>query len=323
MKKEQVRIVFMGTPAFAVPALDALLAAGYPIAGVVTAPDKMSGRGRKIKFSPVKDYALSRGLVLLQPEKLKDPLFIEQLRSLKADLQVVVAFRMLPEVVWNMPPMGTFNLHASLLPQYRGAAPINHALIQGETVTGLTTFFLDKDIDTGRIINQVKLTIDLHEDFGHLHDRMMAEGAKLVVKTVDELIHKKVKTIPQNKLIAEQKILKPAPKLHKEDCHINWYDNVDRIFNFIRGLSPYPGAFCFLKLRNGEKLMLKIFRAEKELCLHHEPAGTFQSDGNRYLKVSAGDGYIHLMELQLQGKKRMNVGDFLNGFDLKRLEIIE
>jgi len=323
MKKEQVRIVFMGTPAFAVPALDALLAAGYPIAGVVTAPDKMSGRGRKIKFSPVKGYALSRGLVLLQPEKLKDPLFIEQLRSLKADLQVVVAFRMLPEVVWNMPPMGTFNLHASLLPQYRGAAPINHVLIQGETVTGLTTFFLDKDIDTGRIINQVKLTIDPHEDFGHLHDRMMAEGAKLVVKTVDELIHKKVKPIPQNKLIAEQKILKPAPKLHKEDCHINWHDYVDRIFNFIRGLSPYPGAFCFLKLRNGEKLMLKIFRAEKELCLHHEPAGTFQSDGNRYLKVSAGDGYIHLMELQLQGKKRMNVGDFLNGFDLKRLEIIE
>lgn len=323
MKKEQVRIVFMGTPAFAVPALDALLAAGYPIAGVVTAPDKMSGRGRKIKFSPVKGYALSRGLVLLQPEKLKDPLFIEQLRSLKADLQVVVAFRMLPEVVWNMPPMGTFNLHASLLPQYRGAAPINHVLIQGETVTGLTTFFLDKDIDTGRIINQVKLTIDPDEDFGHLHDRMMAEGAKLVVKTVDELIHNKVKTIPQNKLISEQKILKPAPKLHKDDCHINWHDYVDRIFNFIRGLSPYPGAFCFLKLRNGEKLMLKIFRAEKELCLHHEPAGTFQSDGNRYLKVSAGDGYIHLMELQLQGKKRMNVGDFLNGFDLKRLEIVE
>jgi len=323
MKKEQPRIVFMGTPAFAVPCLDALLVAGFNIAGVVTAPDKMSGRGRKIRFSPVKEYALSKGLTLLQPEKLKDPVFIEQLRSLKAGLQVVVAFRMLPEVVWNMPPLGTFNLHASLLPQYRGAAPINHAIIQGEKITGLTTFFLDKDIDTGRIIHQVKLTIEPDEDFGHLHDRMMLEGAKLVVKTVDDIIHKRVKTIPQNELIAEQKILNQAPKLYKNDCRINWQDNVDRIFNFIRGLSPYPGAFCFLKLRNGEKLILKIFRSEKELCHQHEPAGTFKTDGNRYLKVSAGDGYIHLTELQLQGKKRMNVENFLNGFDLTRLEIVE
>ena len=320
MENRDVNIVFMGTPDFAVPALAALLDAGYNIKGVITAPDKEAGRGRKIRFSPVKAFALEKGLNVLQPVKLKDPAFIEQLRELKPDLQVVVAFRMLPEIVWSMPRLGTFNLHASLLPQYRGAAPINHAIMRGEKVTGLTTFFLDKEIDTGKIIHQVKMEIGEDEDFGHLHDRMMEEGAKLVVRTVEDIIHNRVVPVPQDELYKDTGVLYPAPKLFKEDCRIDWKDTVQTIHNKVRGLSPYPAAFTMMKLKNGEERMMKIYRTRPEPDQRSGQTGTFLSDGKTFLKVSAGDGFVHLLEVQLQGKKRLTIQEFLRGFQVEKIE---
>lgn len=302
---KSLRIIFMGTPEFAVPSLDLLYKEGYDIAGVVTAPDKPAGRGMKLSESEVKKYAVANNLKVFQPEKLKHPDFIEQLRELNADLQVVVAFRMLPEFVWNMPPLGTINLHASLLPQYRGAAPINWAIINGEKETGVTTFKLQQEIDTGNILLQEKIKISDNETAGTLHDKMKTLGAEVLLRTVQQLHNGTLQEHPQS----HSSVLHPAPKIFSEDCKINWDQGVAEINNFIRGLSPYPAAFTFL---NGKKL--KIFSAEIEQFQGLDTPGNFITDYKSYLKFVARDGYISIKELQLEGKKRMHVADFLRGW---------
>ena len=310
-----MRIVFMGTPDFAVPSLSILVENGYEIAAVVTAPDKPAGRGRQLRTSAVKNFAVQQGIPVLQPEKLKDPAFIAHLRSLEADLFIVVAFRMLPGIVWQMPRLGTFNLHASLLPQYRGAAPINRAVMNGEKETGLTTFFLQQEIDTGQVLLQEKISINENETAGELHDRLMETGAQLVFQTVKAIEEGQAQSVPQDILIhAEEhagRELKEAPKLFKEDCRINWSDSLDNIYNLIRGLSPYPAAYTEL----GGKT-LKVFKSSKEETEHAESAGKFISDDKTFLKVAVPGGFIHLEELQLEGKKRMQVGEFLKGYRL-------
>ena len=306
------RIVFMGTPDFAIPSLQKLLEAGYEIPAVVTAPDKPAGRGMKLTESAVKKFALSKGLKVLQPEKLKHPDFIEELKNLKADMQVVVAFRMLPEIVWNMPPMGTINLHASLLPQYRGAAPINWAIINGEKETGVTTFKLKHEIDTGDILLQEKITIGDRETAGELHDRVKEIGAELLSQTIDKLTHNKLRETPQSIISGtsgDQRYLHHAPKISTEACEIKWEKSTDEIYNLIRGLSPNPAAFTFL---NGKKL--KIFRAEKETAAIKESPGKIVSDHKSYLKFACNNGYISVKELQPEGKKKMNVENFLRGW---------
>jgi methionyl-tRNA formyltransferase len=305
----RLRIVFMGTPEFAVAPLDALVKAGSNIVGVITAPDKPAGRGMQLQQSAVKKYALEQGLNVLQPEKLKNPEFLEALKALKADLQVVVAFRMLPEVVWNMPPLGTINLHASLLPHYRGAAPINWAVINGEKETGLTTFKLQHEIDTGNILLQEKLPIGDNETAGELHDRMKEAGAALVVQTVEGLAAGTLKETPQAALANGNEQLKTAPKIFTETCKIDWNKGVDDIFNLIRGLSPYPAAFTYV----GGKL-LKIYKAGKLLTAPSISPGEHETDGKTYLRFAAADGYITVTGLQLEGKKRMGVEDFLRGY---------
>lgn len=314
MTKSSLRIVYMGTPDFAVCSLRKLVEEGYNVVAVVTMPDKPSGRGHKVQFSPVKQYALSVGLPVLQPMKLKDELFVEELRSYKADLQIVVAFRMLPEVVWAMPRLGTFNLHASLLPQYRGAAPINWAVINGDTQTGITTFFLKHDIDTGDMILQERTPIAYDENVGSVHDRLMVMGAELVKRTIDLIIEGNVKAVPQPVLPAEQ--MRPAPKIFKETCLINFHQPVERVYNFIRGLSPYPTAWCELTLA-GEPITVKVYSATVYNQDHNDDntiaAGTVSTDGKHYLRVRCQDGWIELQELQLAGKKRMTVKDMLNG----------
>ena len=302
---KSLRIIFMGTPEFAVPSLDLLYKEGYDIAGVVTAPDKPAGRGMKLSESEVKKYAVANTLKVFQPEKLKDPDFVEQLRKLNADLQVVVAFRMLPEIVWNMPPLGTINLHASLLPQYRGAAPINWAIINGEKETGVTTFKLQQEIDTGNILLQEKIKISDNETAGTLHDNMKILGAKVLLRTVQQLHNGTLQEHPQS----HSSKLHPAPKIFSEDCKINWNQEVDEINNFIRGLSPYPTAFTFL---NGKKL--KIFSAEIEQFTGLDTPGNFITDYKSYLKFAAREGYISIKELQIEGKKRMHIADFLRGW---------
>ena len=302
---KSLRIIFMGTPEFAVPSLDLLYKEGYDIAGVVTAPDKPAGRGMKLSQSEVKKYAVANNLKVFQPEKLKHPDFIEQLRKLNADLQVVVAFRMLPEVVWNMPPLGTINLHASLLPQYRGAAPINWAIINDEKETGVTTFKLQQEIDTGNILLQEKIKISNNETAGKLHDKMKNLGAEVLLRTVQQLHNGTLQEHPQS----HSSVLHPAPKIFSEDCKINWDQGVAKINNFIRGLSPYPTAFTFL---NGKKL--KIFSADIEQFQNLDTLGNFITDYKSYLKFVARDGYISIKELQLEGKKRMHVADFLRGW---------
>ena len=313
-----LRIIFMGTPEFAVPSLNKLYEAGYDIVAVVTAPDKPAGRGMHLTQSAVKTYALEKNLKILQPEKLKNPAFIEELRSLKADVQVVVAFRMLPEVVWNMPPLGTINLHGSLLPQYRGAAPINWAIINGEKQTGVTTFKLQHEIDTGDILLQEKINIADDETAGSLHDTMMNVGAELLLKTINQLeagtlqetAQSDVSLTPHSSLLT----LSPspprhAPKIFTETCEINWNNEVSEIYNLIRGLSPYPAAFTFLQ---GKKL--KIFSAEKEINNEANEPGAIFTDHRSFLKFAAKDGFIYLKEIQLEGKKRMNITDFLRGW---------
>jgi methionyl-tRNA formyltransferase len=308
------RIVFMGTPAFAVESLRALVEGGYPVAGVVTMPDKPAGKHHSVlQASPVKEYALSQDLPVLQPEKLKDPEFLEQLKSWNADLQIVVAFRMLPEAVWNMPPLGTFNLHASLLPQYRGAAPINRAIINGEKETGVTTFFLSHDIDTGKIIAQERILIEETDNAGTIHDRLMLLGAQLVLQTVDAITAGTVSPVAQEKLFADEKDLKPAPKIFKETCKIDWNKTTQEVYDFIRGLSPYPAAWTEWTAANGEELQLKIFEAEKRIETHHLLAGTLVSDGKTYLNISTKDGFIVLKNIQQAGKRRMTVEEFLRG----------
>ncbi len=305
-----IRIVFMGTPEFAVASLAKLVDAGCNIVGVVTAPDKPAGRGMELQQSAVKKYASEKGLTVLQPEKLKSPEFIASLQSLKADLQVVVAFRMLPEIVWNMPPMGTVNVHGSLLPQYRGAAPINWAIINGETFTGVTTFKLKHDIDTGDILLQEKIEIGEYETAGELHDKMKENGAGLLLKTIMGIAKGNLIEVPQHQTSnIKQQTLLHAPKIFTETCHINWNKSAMEIFNLIRGLSPYPAAFTEL-----ENKKLKIFKAEKIITNHQAKAGSFETDGKNFLRFACIDGFINITELQLEGKKKMNTADFLRGY---------
>jgi methionyl-tRNA formyltransferase len=335
MSLTPLRIVFMGTPEFAVASLDALVKAGYNIVGVITAPDKPAGRGMKVTESAVKKYAVKKHLNILQPEKLKDPSFLEQLRELNADLQIIVAFRMLPEVVWNMPRMGTINLHGSLLPQYRGAAPINWAVINGEKETGVTTFKLQHQIDTGNILLQERFPIGDNETAGEVHDRMMEIGAQLLVKTVKGLQDGSLHETPQSEVESIQaepdsdatnstsniqhpvaagstSVLRHAPKIYTSTCNIDWTKSGDEIHNLIRGLSPYPAAFTEL----GDKT-LKIYRSEKEWVIPTSNPGRWESDGKTYLKFACNDGYVHLKDVQLEGKKRMAIEDFLRGYHFK------
>ena len=300
----------MGTPDFAVASLDALVQAGFNIVGVVTAPDKPAGRGMKLTESAVKKYAVEKGLPTLQPEKLKNPEFIEQLRALKADLQIVVAFRMLPVIVWNMPPLGTVNLHGSLLPQYRGAAPIHWAVINGEKETGVTTFKLKHEIDTGDILLQKSFPIGEDETTGEVHDRMKMIGAEVLVDTVKGLATGSLQELAQSSVVSsESSELKHAPKIFTETCQINWEQSVEVLHNFIRGLSPFPGALTKL-----DDKILKVYRSKKETTSHNHPTGKVFSDGKTFIKFACKDGYIHVTDLQLEGKKRMLVEDFLRGY---------
>lgn len=314
MDKKDLRIVYMGTPEFAVESLKRLVEGGYNIVGVITMPDKPMGRhGSVLQPSPVKQYAVSQGLKVLQPEKLKNEEFVAELRSLNADLQIVVAFRMLPEVVWSMPRLATFNLHASLLPQYRGAAPINWAVINGDTETGITTFFLKHEIDTGEIIDQVRVPIADTDNVEVVYERLMRLGGDLVLKTVDAILEGSVKTIPQEEL-AQVGELRPAPKIFKETCRIDWTIGVKRIYDFVRGLSPYPAAWTELYQEGTDPVMLKIFETEKLFCEHSLAPGTIVTDCKIYFKIASSDGYVNVLSLQLAGKKRMEINDFLRGY---------
>lgn len=332
---KDLRIVFMGTPEFAVASLDALVKAGCNIVGVITAPDKPAGRGMQLQQSAVKKYAVENNLHILQPEKLKSPEFLDALRLLNADLQIVVAFRMLPELVWNMPPMGSVNLHGSLLPQYRGAAPINWAVINGEKETGVTTFKLKHEIDTGDILLQERFAIGENETAGDVHDKMKEIGAALLVKTIKGLADGSLEEVPQAAIVNRESSieepegsnlhspftiddsrlttihdsLKHAPKIFTETCKIDFTKPVEEVHNLIRGLSPFPGAFTSL---NGKTF--KIYKSEKEKGSPAGEAGTYRTDGKTFLKFACADGYVHVKELQMEGKKRMGVGDFLRGY---------
>lgn len=306
MTKESLRIVYMGTPDFAVESLKALVEGGYNVVAVITMPDKPMGRhGSVLQPSPVKQYALEQGLKIMQPEKLKDEAFVEELRALKADLQIVVAFRMLPEVVWSMPPMGTFNAHASLLPKYRGAAPINWAVINGDTETGITTFMLKHEIDTGDIIDQVRIPIEDTDNVEIVHDKLMKLSGELVTKTVDSIIDGTFKTTPQDEI--ENVELTPAPKIFRDTCRIDWNQPNKKIYDFIRGLSPYPAAWTTL---NGKSV--KIYETVKESG--NLNPGEIATDGKTYIKVGTTEGILNIIELQIEGKKKMKTIDLLRGF---------
>ena len=314
-----MKIVYFGTPEIASSQLEAIIAAGYEVAAVVTVPDKPAGRGKKIQSSDVKLTALKYDLPILQPVSLKSPEFIEELSSYNADLFVVVAFRMLPEVVWSMPPMGTFNLHASLLPQYRGAAPINHAIINGEKETGLTTFLLDKEIDTGEIIMQEKVVIEDDETAGTLHDKLMVLGNKVVVETIKRIEEGKVQSQSQDMIIERDNLqLKPAPKIFKEDCKIDWSKDAKSIYDFIRGLSPYPAAHTQFVSENNETLDIKVFEvALKENKSEDTDLYKIKTDGKSYLDVVLGKNNISIKVIQQAGKKAMPIADFLRGTRLE------
>ncbi|MBN1597353.1 MAG: methionyl-tRNA formyltransferase [Bacteroidales bacterium] len=319
---EKLRIVFMGTPEFAVASLDALLKSKHKIVGVITAADKPAGRGKKIMPSPVKEFALKNEISpILQPSNLKDQRFIEELKNLNADLQVVVAFRMLPEVVWSMPPKGTINLHASLLPNYRGAAPINRAIINGEKESGATTFFIEKEIDAGNIIDQIKVEITPDMLAGELHDILMESGAKLIVKTVNAIADGNHKSTPQS-TVDLNKPVHSAPKIFKEDCKIDWTKNGEPIHNFIRGLSPFPAAWTDLII-NDYPTTIKIFRSKFKSQNHTYPPGKLFSDGKTNLQIAVPDGFIKILILQQAGKKRMSTEEFLRGIqDVNKLSLI-
>ncbi|MCW3113685.1 MAG: methionyl-tRNA formyltransferase [Segetibacter sp.] len=313
-EREGLRIVFMGTPEFAVASLNALVEAGFNIVGVITAPDKPAGRGMKLTESAVKKYAVEKGLHILQPPKLKNPEFLEELKALNADLQIVVAFRMLPEVVWKMPLHGTINLHGSLLPQYRGAAPINWAIINGEKETGVTTFKLKQEIDTGDILLQEKIQIGENDTAGELHDIMKEIGANLLVATVKGIEDGSLQETAQSKALEQfTGELKHAPKLFTETCTIDWNKSCDEIHNLVRGLSPYPAALTYLKGK-----ILKIYQSTKEKISPSHSAGTFDTDGKTYLKFACSDGYIHVADIQLEGKKRIPVTEFLRGYRFEK-----
>jgi methionyl-tRNA formyltransferase len=312
-----IRIIFLGTPEFAVDSLDILVKNGFQVVAVVTVPDQPAGRGQLMQSSPVKKYAEANGLPVLQPEKLKNPEFLTELSGYHADLFVVVAFRMLPEIVWKLPELGTFNLHASLLPQYRGAAPINHAIINGEKETGLTTFFLKQEIDTGEIIFREKIEIFPDETAGELHDRMKTAGAGLVLKTVQAIQKGGLKPIDQLKLARLSGELKSAPKIFREDCRIDWSRDTMSVYNMIRGLSPYPAAFTTFTAPDGESLMMKIYRCQP--VIREEAAGPAKilTDNKSYLAVSTKDGMIRFNEIQQAGKRKMKTDEFLRGFRIK------
>jgi len=315
MEKKDLRIVYMGTPEFAVESLKRLVEGGYNVVAVITMPDKPMGRhGSVLQASPVKQYAVSQGLKVMQPEKLKDEAFVEELRSLNADLQIVVAFRMLPEVVWNMPPMGTFNLHASLLPQYRGAAPINWAVMNGDTETGITTFFLKHEIDTGEVIQQVKVPIADTDNVEVVYDKLMMLGGDLVLETVDAILNGTVKSIPQEEMFASEAELRPAPKIFKETCRIDWKKGVKGVYDHVRGLSPYPAAWTELCTPEGTHLVLKVYETEKQFVSHTLPVGMVDTDQKSYFRIAVEGGFVNLLSIQLAGKKRMSVGDFLRGY---------
>lgn len=306
---QSLRIVFMGTPEFAVASLDALVKTGCTIVGVITAPDKPAGRGMELQQSAVKKYAVENKLHILQPEKLKNFEFLEELKFLKADLQIVVAFRMLPEAVWSMPPMGTVNLHGSLLPQYRGAAPINWTIINGEKETGVTTFKLKQEIDTGDILLQQSFAITETDNAGDVHDKMKEIGAQLLVKTIKGLADGSLKELPQSKIYNLQSTIHHAPKIFTETCKIDWTKPVDEVYNLIRGLAPYPAAFSFLADKK-----LKIYKADKIYKVPAVAPGNFETDHKTYLQFACTNGYISVTELQAEGKKKMGIADFLRGY---------
>ncbi|MBE0638781.1 MAG: methionyl-tRNA formyltransferase [Bacteroidales bacterium] len=314
--KKDLRIVFMGSPKFAVASLEAILSADYNVVGVITAPDKVAGRGKQIRKTDVKEFAEKKGLNLLQPENLKDPLFLKNFKALNPNLGIVVAFRMLPEVVWAYPEYGTFNLHASLLPQYRGAAPINHAIIKGETETGVTTFFLTHEIDTGNVIYREKLPIGELETFGQLHDRMMVAGAALVLKTVEAIQNDSIRLTPQCNLFMPGELLNTAPKIFKEDCRIDWTLKAKEIHNLVRGLSPVPSAFTHLISPSGEQFQMKIIKTTFREIEHQQKAGSIKCDNKKEFGIFTKDGIVLIDELQLAGKKSLSVNAFLNGFKL-------
>ncbi len=301
-----MRIIFMGTPDFAVASLAALVEAGEKVVAVITMPDKPAGRGQKLQESPVKRYAVAQGIPVLQPEKLRNPDFLQELAGFQADLQVVVAFRMLPEAVWNMPSKGTINVHASLLPQYRGAAPINHVIINGETESGVTTFLLQQEIDTGNVLFAEKVAINLTDTAGVLHDKLMHAGAEVLLKTVAAIRDNNVTATPQEELTDDQ--LKFAPKIFKEDCQIDWNRSTRTVYNHIRGLSPYPAAFTHLQGK-----VLKIYETEETDAID-KPAGEWETDGKTYIKFATADAALSLKSLQLEGKKRMQIDEFLRGY---------
>lgn len=314
MEKKDLRIVFMGTPDFAVESLRILVDNGYNVVGVITMPDKPSGRGHKIQYSAVKKYALENNLPLLQPEKLKDETFLQDLKAWNADLQIVVAFRMLPEIVWDMPRLGTFNLHGSLLPQYRGAAPINWAIINGEKETGVTTFFLTHEIDTGKVILREKVRIGENDNAGKIHDELMHIGADLVRKTVDLILDDKVDAVAQEQLFVDESELKSAPKIFKETCRVDWSKEVGEVHNLIRGLSPYPAAWTELYCDGKEVQSVKIYAssivsADVELSL-----GSIRTDNKTYLHIACRGGYISINEIQFPGKKAMKIDELLRGY---------
>lgn len=317
IEKKDLRIVFMGTPDFAVESLRVLVENDYNVVGVITMPDKPAGRGYKIQFSAVKKYAMEKNLPLLQPEKLKDEVFLAELNALQADLQIVVAFRMLPEVVWNMPRLGTFNLHASLLPQYRGAAPINWAIINGDQETGATTFFLTHEIDTGKIILQEKIKIGDTDNAGKIHDELMMMGGQLVKKTVDLILEGKVEAVEQEQLIEEENSLKAAPKIFKDTCRIDWNRGVKDIYNHIRGLSPYPAAWTELHVEDKEPQMVKIYSSTMLNDSKELPVGTIITDNKTYLNVVCSDGMISVKDIQFAGKKAMKIDEVLRGYKIE------
>ena len=322
MEKKDLRIVYMGTPDFAVPTLERLITEGYNVVGVITMPDKPIGRHQsQVQASPVKECALKHNIPVLQPERLKDETFLEELRALKADLQIVVAFRMLPEVVWAMPRLGTFNLHAALLPQYRGAAPINWAIINGDTETGITTFFLDHQIDTGEVIQQERVPIGPDDNVEDVHDRLMTLGANLVAETVQNIIDNKVKPIPQEQMQTNEP-LRPAPKIFRETCQIQWNQHtMDTAHNFVRGLSPYPGAWTTIVLPDGKETVMKVYRTSKAITTSNteypSPTLITSANGNHTLGIALQGGILQIEELQLAGKKRMKTADFLRGTSIE------
>ncbi len=316
MPEHEPRIVFMGTPEIAAYVLEKLIEKQYKIAAVVTAPDKPSGRGRKTQISAVKRVALENSLKLLQPNNLSDTGFINELKTISPDVQIVVAFRKLPNEVWQIPSLGTFNMHASLLPDYRGAAPINRVIINGEKYTGVTTFLIDENIDTGKILLKERISIENEETAGSLHEKIKVKGANLVIKTLEGLLNKNLKSMAQSELEPKSQNLKKAPKIFKEDCRINWKKSCNEIVNLIRGLNPVPGAFTEIPAADGSMLFLKIFEATPEKFEHNYPDSKILTDNKTYLKITTPDGAVNIKELQVPGKKRYSVEEFLRGYDM-------